>query len=91
MSESFEFNNSAEKEPSVEELQSELESALVSLENAAVAVGKFESGLPETDLGMVDNLAEAEAMAFAVAEKLIAVIKKRGEAAGLSSRQSELL
>lgn len=90
MSESFELNNSAEKEQSVEVLRSELEIALVALENAAAAVGKFESGVPEADFGMADNLAEAEAAALAATEKLITAIKRQGEAVGLASRQGNL-
>jgi hypothetical protein len=90
MSESFEFQNSVEKEQTVEALRGELEIALVSLENAAMAVGKFESGLPEADFGMADNLAEAETAALAAIEKLVAAIKKQGEAAGLAARQGEL-
>lgn len=89
MSESFEFNNSVETEQSVEALRSELDIALVALENAAAAVGKFESGRPETDLGMAENLLEAEATVMNATSKLLAAIKKQGEAAGLASRQGE--
>ncbi len=91
MSESFESNNSVETEKSVEVLRTELEIALVALENAAAAVGKFESGLPEVDFGMTDNLLEAEAAAVAATQKLIQAIKKQGEEVGLASRQGELL
>jgi len=90
MSESFEFNNNVEKEQSVEALRSELEIALVALENAATAVGKFETGIPEADFGMTDNMLEAEAVAIAATQKLIQAIKKQGEAAGIASRQGEL-
>lgn len=86
MSESFEGT----QEKSVEALRTELEVALVALENAAAAVGKFESGLPEVDLGMTDNLLEAEAAVIAATLKLIKAIKTQGEATGVASRQGEL-
>lgn len=82
--------HSNEQVKNIEQYKQELELALVAVETAAAAVGKFEVGRPEADFGMAENLYEAETAARKVFEMLLRAVKAQGEAEGVKNQTETL-